>query len=117
MRFLQTAGCGHRSGALGDAERARKYAAELVALAPDVILANSSAAVAPCPQAPRTVPIVCTTAADPAGAGYVDSLARPVGTNHRKFLSSHPRVPDDGRDRALDGSRQEVAATAIGTRP
>jgi hypothetical protein len=33
---------------------------------------------------------------------------RPVGTNHCKFLSSHPRVPDDGRDRALDGGRQEV---------
>src|SRR5262249_7784348 len=33
---------------------------------------------------------------------------RPVGTNHCKFLSSHPRVPDHGRDRALDGGRQEV---------
>src|SRR5262249_40271446 len=31
----------------------------------------------------------------------------PVGTNHCKFLSSHPRVSDDGRDRALDGGRQE----------
>src|SRR5262249_43525504 len=33
---------------------------------------------------------------------------RPAGTNHCKFLSSHPRVPDDGRDRAVDGGRQEV---------
>src|SRR5262249_28011461 len=33
---------------------------------------------------------------------------RPVGTNHCKFLSSHPRVPDDGRNRALDGGRQKV---------
>src|SRR2546430_1819292 len=33
---------------------------------------------------------------------------RPVGTNHCKFLSSHPRVPDDGRDRAVGGGRQEV---------
>src|SRR5215470_6850885 len=33
---------------------------------------------------------------------------RPVGTNHCKFLSSHPRVSDDGRDRAVDGGRQEV---------
>src|SRR5262249_60544844 len=33
---------------------------------------------------------------------------RPVGTNYCKFLSSHPRVPDDGRDRAVDGGRQEV---------
>jgi putative ABC transport system substrate-binding protein len=57
----------------------RKYAAELVALAPDVILAHSSAAVAPLLQATRTVPIVFTVVADPVGAGYVDSLARPGG--------------------------------------
>ena len=56
----------------------RKYAAELVALAPDVILAHSSAAVAPLLQATRTVPIVFTVVADPVG-GYVDSLARPGG--------------------------------------
>jgi len=64
---------------VADADRIRKYAAELVALAPDVILANSSAAVAPLLQATRTVPIVFTTVADPVGAGYVDSLARPGG--------------------------------------
>ena len=57
----------------------RKYAMELVALAPDVILAHSSAAVAPLLEATRTVPIVFTTVADPVGAGYVDSLARPGG--------------------------------------
>jgi len=65
--------------AVADAERIRQYAAELVALAPDVILGNSSAAVAPLLQATRTVPIVFTTVADPVGAGYVDSLARPGG--------------------------------------
>ena len=64
---------------VADADRIRKYAAELVALAPDVILANSSAAVASLLQATRTVPIVFTTVADPVGAGYVDSLARPGG--------------------------------------
>jgi putative ABC transport system substrate-binding protein len=64
---------------VADADRIRKYAAELVALAPDVILANSSATLAPLLQATRTVPIVFTTVADPAGAGYVDSLARPGG--------------------------------------
>jgi putative ABC transport system substrate-binding protein len=58
---------------------ARKYAAELVALAPDVILANTSGAVAPLFQITRTVPIVFTNVADPVGAGYVDSLARPGG--------------------------------------
>jgi putative ABC transport system substrate-binding protein len=64
---------------VADADRIRKYAAELVALAPDVILANSSAALASLLQATRTVPIVFTAVADPVGAGYVDSLARPGG--------------------------------------
>src|SRR5258705_5444714 len=64
---------------VADADRIRKYAAELVALAPDVILAQSSASVAPLLQASRTVPIVFTAVADPVGAGYVDSLARPGG--------------------------------------
>src|SRR5262245_3819404 len=63
----------------GDADRIRKYAAELVGVAPDVILANSSAALASLLQATRTVPIVFTAVADPVGAGYVDSLARPGG--------------------------------------
>ena len=58
---------------------ARKYAAELVALAPDVILAQGSNAVASLLQVTRTVPIVFAVVADPAGAGYVDSLARPGG--------------------------------------
>jgi putative ABC transport system substrate-binding protein len=57
---------------------ARKYAAELVALAPDVILANSSA-VAPLLQVTSPVPIVFVGVADPVGAGIVDSLARPGG--------------------------------------
>jgi putative tryptophan/tyrosine transport system substrate-binding protein len=57
----------------------RKYAAELVALKPDVILAHSSSGVAPLLQATRIVPIVFTNVADPVGAGYVDSLARPDG--------------------------------------
>jgi putative ABC transport system substrate-binding protein len=62
-----------------DADRYRKYAEELVALAPDVILAGSSAALAPLQRATRTVPIVFAGVADPVGAGYVDSLARPGG--------------------------------------
>jgi putative ABC transport system substrate-binding protein len=62
-----------------DAEELRKYAAELVALKPDVILAHSSSAVAQLLQATRTVPIVFTNVADPVGAGYVDGLARPGG--------------------------------------
>jgi putative tryptophan/tyrosine transport system substrate-binding protein len=68
----------YRWGA-GNADLMRKHAAELAALAPDVILAHSSAAVAPLLEATRTVPIVFAIVADPVGAGYVDSLARPGG--------------------------------------
>jgi putative tryptophan/tyrosine transport system substrate-binding protein len=65
--------------AAGDADVIRKYAAELIALAPDVILAPGSTTVGPLLQATRTVPIVFTTLLDPVGAGFVDSLARPGG--------------------------------------
>jgi putative ABC transport system substrate-binding protein len=57
----------------------RKYAGELAASAPDVILAVGSSAAAPLLQATRTVPIVFALVADPVGAGFVDSLARPGG--------------------------------------
>jgi putative ABC transport system substrate-binding protein len=63
----------------GDAVNMRKYAAELVALAPDVILTSGAAGAAPLLQATRTVPIVFVLVADPVGAGFVDSLARPGG--------------------------------------
>src|SRR5262249_35101793 len=68
----------YRWGA-GDADSMRKYAAELVGLALDVILASGTATVAPLLQATRTVPIVFPVANDPIGAGYVNSLARPGG--------------------------------------
>src|SRR5262245_961734 len=58
---------------------ARRYAAELIALAPDVILAGGSVALGPLLQATRTVPIVFTIVPDPVGAGFVESLARPGG--------------------------------------
>jgi putative ABC transport system substrate-binding protein len=57
----------------------RRHAGELAALAPDVILANGSAATGPLLQATRSVPIVFAIVPDPVGAGYVDSLARPGG--------------------------------------
>jgi putative ABC transport system substrate-binding protein len=69
----------------GDADRMRRYAAELVALAPDVILAGGTAAVGILLQATRTVPVVFASVADPVGAGYVDSVARPGG-NATGFL-------------------------------
>ena len=57
----------------------RKHAAELVALAPDVILAHGALTVVPLLQTTRTVPIVFPVAVDPVGAGLVDSLGRPSG--------------------------------------
>ena len=63
----------------GDADRMRKDAAELVALAPDVILTAGAAAVATLQQATRTIPIVFASVIDPVGAGFVESLARPGG--------------------------------------
>jgi putative ABC transport system substrate-binding protein len=63
----------------GNADNTRKYAAELVALTPDVILANGDVAAALLLQATRTVPIVFVIVPDPVGAGLVNSLSRPGG--------------------------------------
>jgi putative tryptophan/tyrosine transport system substrate-binding protein len=70
----------------GKADEARKYATELAALAPDVILAHGVSSVRPLLQTTRTVPIVFPIASDPVGAGLVDSLARPGG-NATGFMS------------------------------
>ena len=70
----------------GDADRIRRYAEELVALAPDVILVTGAAGVTPILKATRTVPVVFTGVVDPVGAGFVDSLARPGG-NATGFVS------------------------------
>jgi putative tryptophan/tyrosine transport system substrate-binding protein len=68
----------YRWGA-GDVDRIRKFAAELIALAPDVILSTGSPSVAAFQQATRTVPIVFVTVVDPVSSGFVDTLARPGG--------------------------------------
>jgi putative tryptophan/tyrosine transport system substrate-binding protein len=68
----------YRWGA-GDADRIRRYAAELVSLSPDVILTVGSATAGPLLEATRTVSIVFVQAPDPVGAGLVASLARPGG--------------------------------------
>ena len=65
-------------------DRVRRYAAELVALAPDVILVSSGSALAALQNATRTVPIVFVNVTDPVGAGYVASLSRP-GANTTGF--------------------------------
>src|SRR5262245_19493500 len=73
--------------AAADQGDVRKYALELVALAPDVLLASGGSVVAPLLQATRTVPIVFTQTPDPVGAGYVASLAR-LGGNATGLTSS-----------------------------
>ena len=70
----------------GNADKMRNYAAELVAAGPDVILAHSSAAVAPLLQATNTIPVVFVLVADPVGAGFVQNLARP-GRNATGFTN------------------------------
>ncbi len=65
--------------ATSNAAAIRRHAAELAALAPDVILAHGASTVGPLLQATRTVPIVFPVAGDPVAAGFVDSLARPGG--------------------------------------
>ena len=62
-----------------NADRSAKYAAELVALAPDIILASGTLAVTALQHISRTSPIVFASVADPVGAGIVDSLAHPGG--------------------------------------
>jgi putative ABC transport system substrate-binding protein len=69
----------------GDAEFLRKLAAELVALAPDVLFSTGTASTGPLLQATRAVPIVFASVIDPVGAGFVESLARPGG-NATGFL-------------------------------
>jgi putative ABC transport system substrate-binding protein len=63
----------------GDANRTRTYATELAALAPNVVLTSGASTVGLMLQATRTVPVVFVGTADPVGAGFVDSLARPAG--------------------------------------
>jgi ABC-type uncharacterized transport system substrate-binding protein len=74
-----------------NAAEIRRHAAELAALAPDVILAHGAGAVGALLQATRTVPIVFPVAGDPVGAGFVDSLARPGG-NATGFMTSEYSV-------------------------
>jgi putative tryptophan/tyrosine transport system substrate-binding protein len=75
----------YRWGA-SDLDRFRRYAAELVALAPDVIVATAGSIVGALQQASRTVPIVFVTTIDPVGSGFVASLARP-GSNATGFTA------------------------------
>jgi putative ABC transport system substrate-binding protein len=75
--------------AAGDPEMFHKYAKELVALAPDVVLAAGTPSVAALQQNSRSIPIVFTTVTDPVGAGFVDSLAQPGGNTTGFMLSEY----------------------------
>jgi ABC-type uncharacterized transport system substrate-binding protein len=66
--------------AAADPGNYRQYAAELIALGPDVVLASTTAAVVQLQQASRTVPIVFVSAIDPVGSGLITSMARPGGS-------------------------------------
>ena len=82
--------------ATANADELRRHAAELAALAPDVILAaTGTATTAPLLQATRTVPIVFAIVIDPVGAGFVASLARPGG-NATGFLRSNTAWAGNG---------------------
>jgi putative ABC transport system substrate-binding protein len=72
--------------ATGDPIAIRKSVSDLVAAAPDVIFAHGASTVGPLLQATRTIPVVFPVVADPLGAGFVDSLARPGG-NATGFMS------------------------------
>src|SRR2546423_304322 len=84
--------------ATANAADIRRHAAELAALAPDVILAHGTSTVAPLLQATRTVPVVFPAVVDPVGAGFVDSLARPGG-NSTGFMAF---------EYSLSGKRMEL---------
>ena len=76
----------YRWGA-GNAELYRKHAADLVALAPDIILTNGTSTIGPVLQTTRTVPIVFVNVTDPVAGGFMESLARPGG-NATGFASA-----------------------------
>ena len=109
--------------ATSNAAEIRRHAAELAALAPDVILAHGASAVAATLQATRTVPVVFPVVGDPVGAGFVDSLARPRGYRTAEkgyeLASPHGAYPKDLRSRAKysrsgRASQQKRAARGAG---
>jgi putative ABC transport system substrate-binding protein len=82
--------------AAADADRSRTYAVELVALAPDVLLAAGSQSTAALLQTTRTVPIVFVNVVDPVGAGFVKRLARPGGNATEFTLTRSVRASSRG---------------------
>src|SRR5262245_18531218 len=81
--------------AAGEADRFRRYAMEIVALTPDVILTSATPSIRAMQQATRTVPIVFVLVPDAVGTGIVDSLSRPGG-NTTGFTSTELGMPVNG---------------------
>ena len=97
----------------GNADDIRRYAAELVALVPDVILANGIPAATPLLQATRTVPIVFVQVVDPVGAGLVASLARPGG-NATGFTFAEYAISGKGVELLKDRAWRDAGSGASG---
>ena len=109
----------YRWGA-GDLDRFRAYAADLVALKPDVVVATAASIVAAVQQASRTVPIVFVTTIDPVGNGLVASLSRPGGnavpqTRDQRVLfldqlehrRAQGQIPPAEKEESLDDEAEE----------
>ena len=101
--------------AAGDADL-RKYAEELIALGPDVVMAFSSNAVPPLQQVTRTIPIVFALVADPVGAGYVESLAQPGG-NVTGFSSWEYAIAGKPQYPVLKGQYQATSVPGTSVQP
>jgi|RhiMetdeSRZDD1v2_1073273.scaffolds.fasta_scaffold352501_2 ABC-type uncharacterized transport system substrate-binding protein len=99
----------------GDIELTRKYAAELVALEPDIILAGNTSTVRPLQQATRTVPIVFAGVVDPVAAGFVDSLARP-GRNTTGFTQFEYSMSSKWPELLKEIAPRVTRATVLRTR-
>jgi hypothetical protein len=100
----------------GNADNTRKYAAELVALAPDVILASGTSTVTALQRETRTVPIVFTIVADSVGAGFVDGLARPGG-NITGFMNFEFGIGGNGLICSKRSLRSRRGRRSSGIRP
>ena len=105
----------HPLGA-GNAADIRKHAAELVALAPDVILAHCTATVAPLLRATRTIPIVFRLP-DPVGAGFVDSLARPGGNATGFMIFEYSLEREMAGAAQRDRAGRDASGSDSGSRP
>ena len=96
----------------GDPRKIRKHAGELVALAPDVIVATGNAGMTPLLQATRTVPIVFNNIADPVGGGFVKSMGDRAATPPASFSSIQVE-----REMAGDPQGIEPRLTRLAVRP